>query len=143
MEFISPKSKKSARLILFLRTISMFLCVFGVIYAVITFPAFEDSNFKFLFGLTVYFCSEYFYKRLKVFHSISDDSIVLTWKSKITTIPISDIKSISKNYRFTFTEDFLWILRLKTDRLRLINFYIFPNEKEYDLKSKFEKVGIP
>ena len=141
MEFIAPKSKKSARLILFLRTISMFLCVFGVIYAVITFPAFEDSNFKFLFGLTVYFCSEYFYKRLKVFHSISDDSIVLTWKSKITTIPISDIKSISKNYRFT--EDFLWILRLKTGRLRLINFYIFPNEKEYDLKTKFEKVGIP
>ena len=64
-------------------------------------------------------------------------------KSKITTIPISDIKSISKNYRFTFTEDFLWILRLKTGRLRLINFYIFPNEKEYDLKTKFEKVGIP
>ena len=121
----------------------MFLCVFGVFYAVITFPTIEDNNFAFLFGLAVSFCSEYFYKRLKVFHSISDDSIVLTWKSKITTIPISDIKSISKNYRFTFTEDFLWILRLKTGRLRLINFYIFPNEKEYDLKTKFEKVGIP
>jgi hypothetical protein len=142
MEFIAPKSEKSASLILFLRTISMILCVFGVFYAVIAFPAFEDNNYTFLFGLVVSFCSEYFYKRLKVFHSISDDSIVLTWKSKITTIPISDIKSISKNYRFTSTEDFLWILRLKTGRFRLINFFIFPNEKEYDLKKKFEKIGI-
>ena len=142
MEFIAPKSEKSASLILFLRTISMFLCVFGVIYAVITFPAFENNNFKFLFGLAVSFCSEYFYKRLKVFHSISNDKFVLTWKSKTTTIPISDIKSITK-YRFTFTEDFLWILRLKTGRLRLINFYIFPNEKEYDLEINFKKVGIP
>ena len=94
MEFITPKSEKRASLILFLRTISMILCVFGVFYAVIAFPAVENNNYTFLFGLVVSFCSEYFYKRLKVFHSISDDSIVLTWKSKITTIPISEIKSI-------------------------------------------------
>jgi hypothetical protein len=142
MEFIAPKSEKAASLILSLRIISMFLCVFGVFYAIIKFPAVEDNNFRFLFGLTVSFCSEYFYKRLKVFHSISDDRIVLTWKSKNTTIQISDIKSITKNYRFTFTKDFLWILRLKTGRFRLINIYIFPNEKQYDLKTKFEKVGI-
>ena len=143
MEFIAPKSEKSEGLILFLRTISMSLCVFGIFYAVITFSAVEEHNFTFLFGLAVSFCSEYFYKRLKVFHSISDDSIMLKWKSKITTIPISDVRSISKNYRFTFTEEFLWILRVKTDRFRLINFYIFPNEKEYDLKRMFKKVGIP
>lgn len=143
MEFIAPKSDKSERLISFLRTISMSLCVFGLFYAVITFSAVEEKKFTFLFGLAISFCSEHFYKRLKVFHSISEDSIILRWKSKITTIPIRDVRSISKNIRFTITDNFLWILRVKTGRFRLINFYIFPNEKEYDLKRMFEKVGIP
>jgi len=65
------------------------------------------------------------------------------WKSKNLTIPITDIKSISKNIRFTFTEDFLWIMKVKGGRFNLFNFYFFPNEKEYDLKTVFQNVGVP
>ena len=44
---------------------------------------------------------------------------------------------------FTFTDDFIWILRVKGGRFSILNFYIFPNNKEYDLKTLFENAGIP
>ena len=75
--------------------------------------------------------------------SINDENIILEWKTKSVIVPIADIKSISKNYRFTFTENFLWILKIKGSRFNLMNLYIFPNEMDYDLKAVFKYLGIP
>lgn len=143
METIINKSKKSVSAVTFFRSISMFGCLFGVFYSVFSLLVAERISHSFFLGVVVSIISVYFYNRFIVIQSINDEKVVLEWKSKSVTVPITDIKSISKNFRFTFTENFLWILKIKGSRFNLLNLYIFPNEKEYDLKTVFKNSGIP
>jgi hypothetical protein len=143
MEKMVNDTKKSGAVITFFRFLSMFGCLFGIFYAVFSCLIVGRISHSFSLGIAVSIFFGYPCNRFKLFQSISDEQIVLKWKSNRLAIPINEIKSISKNYRFTFTDDFMWILRVKGGRFSILNFYIFPNNKEYDLKTLFENAGIP
>jgi hypothetical protein len=143
MNYNVQKTKKSNFAVSYLRTITMGGCVFGIFFSLFSCLIVQKISHSFYLGLVVSVLCGYLFTRIKHIKSISEDNIVLYWKANDLVIPISEIKHISKNIRFTFTEDFLWILKLRNGRLGFFNFYIFPNEREYDLKDNFRSLGVP
>ena len=137
------KSEKASGIILFLRAIWMFLCLFGIFYAIVSILVVQNISHSFFLGLILSTVSGYVFTRFKMFHSINEEIIELKWKSNKIAIPIKDVLSISKAIGFTLGKSFLWIVRLKSKKFGILNFYVFPNVKEYNLKVQFDNVGIP
>jgi hypothetical protein len=124
------------------RGIFLFVSLFGLFFAVGTILILEMITYSFFLGIFIFISTWYFRKRWKIFDSLTEGAIKLRWKSETTSIPIESVKRISKNYRFTFDDNFLWILVPKGSLFRRLGIYIFPNIVELDLKRKFEDIGI-
>ena len=121
----------------------MFLCLFGIFYAIGSILVVQNISHSFFLGLILSAVSGYVFTRFKMFHTINEKIIELKWKSNKIAIPIKDVTSISKAIRFTLGKNFLWIVRLKSKKFGILNFYVFPNVNEYNLKDQFESAGIP
>jgi hypothetical protein len=143
MENLEQNSEKAPGIILFLRSTWMFLCLFGIFYAIVSFLVVQTISHSFFLGIVLSALSGCVFTRIKMFHSINKEIIELRWKTDKIAIPINDVLSISKAIRFTLSENFLWIVRLKRKKFGLLNFYVFPNVKKCNLKVQFENVGIP
>jgi hypothetical protein len=143
MENLEQNSEKAPGIILFLRATWMFLCLFGSFYTIVSILVVKHMSPSFFLGLILSAVSGYVFTKIKMFHSINNEIIELKWKSDKIAIPIQDVLSISKAIRFTLSDNFLWIVRLKRKKFGLLNFYVFPNVKKCNLKIQFENVGIP
>lgn len=121
--------------------IAAFFMLFGFIFTVAQVFLF-DPLYSF-FGLVPLFLGYYFWRRISVLSEIDDEKLIFKFGSSSKAINSKDIISISKDYRFTFSERFWWTLKytkskglMKKDRL------YFMNEPEFDLSNQFMEMRI-
>ncbi len=136
------ESNPDTNIIFILRTLLKFSCIFGLCYALLSILISEQFNHSFILGIALSFVCGYLSTRFKIFHSMNEENIELKWKTKTISISTQLIQCITKNIRFTFSDEFLWILKTKSEGLKFPKFYIFPNVKGSNLESQFLSFGI-
>ena len=140
IDFHSNENKNTVSI---MRAILMFGCFFGLLFGVVSLYFVRKSFIPPLAAIPIGLLFGYFYRRFKLFCSIDSDKVELKWNKDIVVIPINEISSISKMVKFTFSDDFIWVLKRKGGKVGLLNLYFFPNEPRSDLISNFNEVGIP